>query len=99
VLRRCDVPIAVEVARALGAPLNVRVVPQRGRSGEEELAMGAIARSDVRGLDEDVDKSLEVPPSINFPPRSAEVRERAGPVEAIACPILHLRAGYTLILV
>ena len=42
-LPRGGVPVAYEVARALGAPLDVFVVRKLGVPGHEELAMGAVA--------------------------------------------------------
>jgi predicted phosphoribosyltransferase len=42
-LPRGGVPVAWEVARALGAPLDVLVVRKLGFPGQEEYAMGAIA--------------------------------------------------------
>lgn len=42
-LPRGGVPVAFEVATALGAPLDVFVVRKLGVPGREELAMGAIA--------------------------------------------------------
>ena len=42
-LPRGGVPVAYEVARALGAPLDVFLVRKLGVPGHEELAMGAIA--------------------------------------------------------
>ncbi len=42
-LPRGGVPVGYEVARALGAPLDVCVVRKLGLPGHEELAMGAIA--------------------------------------------------------
>lgn len=42
-LPRGGVPVAAEVARALGAPLDVFVVRKLGVPGREELAMGAVA--------------------------------------------------------
>jgi predicted phosphoribosyltransferase len=53
-LPRGGVPVAVEVARALGAPLDIFVVRKLGVPGNEELAMGAIASGGVRVLNEDV---------------------------------------------
>src|SRR3984893_17686024 len=47
-LPRGGVPVAYEVARALGAPLDVYVVRKLGVPGHEELAMGAIATGGVR---------------------------------------------------
>ena len=46
-LPRGGVPVAYEVAGALGAPLDVFVVRKLGAPGQEELAMGAIASGDV----------------------------------------------------
>ena len=42
-LPRGGVPVAAEVARELGAPLDVLVVRKLGLPGQPELAMGAIA--------------------------------------------------------
>jgi predicted phosphoribosyltransferase len=56
------VPVAYEVARALGAPLDVFVVRKLGVPGHEELAMGAIASGNVRVLNEDVVAATGVEP-------------------------------------
>ncbi|HTX32599.1 MAG TPA: phosphoribosyltransferase [Solirubrobacteraceae bacterium] len=53
-LPRGGVPVAAEVANALGVPLEVFVVRKLGVPGHEELAMGAIASGGVRVLNEDV---------------------------------------------
>jgi len=53
-LPRGGVPVAYEVARALGAPLDVFVVRKIGLPQHEELAMGAIASGGARVLSEDV---------------------------------------------
>jgi len=42
-LPRGGVPVAAEVARHLGAPLDVFLVRKVGVPGHEELALGAIA--------------------------------------------------------
>src|ERR671932_1945799 len=60
-LPRGGVPVAYEVARALGAPLDVYVVRKLGVPGQEELAMGAIATGDVRVLNEEVVAALRIP--------------------------------------
>jgi len=52
-LPRGGVPVAWEVARALGAPLDVMVVRKLGYPGHEEYAMGAIASGGVRVMNED----------------------------------------------
>jgi putative phosphoribosyl transferase len=59
-LPRGGVPVAAEVARALGAPLDVLVVRKLGVPGHEELAMGAIALGGVRVLNHDVVEGLGV---------------------------------------
>src|SRR5215475_3934214 len=51
-LPRGGVPVAFEVARALGAPLDVLVVRKLGVPVQPELAMGAIASGDAFFLDE-----------------------------------------------
>ena len=53
-LPRGGVPVAWEVARRLGAPVDVFVVRKLGFPGHEELAMGAIASGGVRVLNPDV---------------------------------------------
>ena len=47
-LPRGGVPVAWEVAHALGAPLDVLVVRKLGYPGQEEFAMGAIASGGIR---------------------------------------------------
>ena len=53
-LPRGGVPVAYEVARALGAPLEVFLARKLGVPGQEELAMGAIAGAGVRVLNQAV---------------------------------------------
>ncbi|MEA2343253.1 MAG: putative phosphoribosyl transferase [Thermoanaerobaculia bacterium] len=53
-LPRGGVPAGYEVAKALGAPLDVFIVRKLGVPGHEELAMGAIASGGVRVLNRDV---------------------------------------------
>jgi putative phosphoribosyl transferase len=52
-LPRGGVPIAGEVAAALGAPLDVFVVRKLGLPGHEEVAMGAVASGGVRVVNQD----------------------------------------------
>ena len=59
-LPRGGVPVGYEVARALGAQLDVFVVRKLGLPGYPELAMGAIASGDVRVLNEGVLASIRV---------------------------------------
>lgn len=60
-LPRGGVPVAFEVARALGAELDVFLVRKMGMPGEEELALGAIASGGIRVLNEDLVRYLHVP--------------------------------------
>ena len=60
-LPRGGVPVAYEVARALGAPLDVFVVRKLGVPGYEELAMGAVATGGVRVLNDDIVTGLRIP--------------------------------------
>ena len=60
-LPRGGVPVGYEVARTLGAPLDVFLVRKLGVPGHEELAMGAIASGNVRVLNPDVVAMLHIP--------------------------------------
>lgn len=59
-LPRGGVPVAVEVARKLHAPLDLFVVRKLGLPGHPELAMGAIATGGVRVLNSDVVHTLRI---------------------------------------
>jgi len=59
-LPRGGVPVAFEVARALGAPLDVFLVRKLGLPGHEELAMGAIASGGIRLINEDIVDAYQV---------------------------------------
>ncbi|WP_129784851.1 phosphoribosyltransferase family protein [Promicromonospora panici] len=60
-LPRGGVPVAFEVARALGAPLDVIVVRKLGVPYQPELALGAIGEGDVRVLDERITGQVRLP--------------------------------------
>src|SRR2546423_3448874 len=62
-LPRGGVPVAYEVATALGAPLDVFLVRKLGTPGHRELAMGAIASGGVRVLNDDVVQWYGIPES------------------------------------
>ncbi len=53
-LPRGGLPVAYEVARALGAPLDILNVRKLGVPWHEELAMGAIGTGGVRVLNSDI---------------------------------------------
>ncbi|MBI1737392.1 MAG: phosphoribosyltransferase [Candidatus Rokubacteria bacterium] len=61
-LPRGGVPVAYQVARALGAPLDVFLVRKLGVPGHEELAMGAIASGGTRVLNDEIVHALGIPP-------------------------------------
>ncbi|HMK99482.1 MAG TPA: alpha/beta family hydrolase [Acidimicrobiales bacterium] len=63
-MARGGVPVAAEVARALGAPLDVLVVRKLGYPPQPELAMGAIGEGGVRVVNESVIQQLQVPESV-----------------------------------
>jgi predicted phosphoribosyltransferase len=63
-LPRGGVPVAYEVATAIGAPLDVFVVRKLGLPGHEELAMGAIASGGVIVLNDDVVRGLRIPDDV-----------------------------------
>jgi erythromycin esterase-like protein/predicted phosphoribosyltransferase len=60
-LPRGGVPVAYEVAHALGAPLDVFIVRKLGVPGYEELAMGAVATGGVRVLNPQIIDRLGIP--------------------------------------
>ncbi len=51
-LPRGGVPVAAEIARELGAPLDVFLVRKLGVPGQEELAFGALAEGGIRVLND-----------------------------------------------
>jgi predicted phosphoribosyltransferase len=59
-LPRGGVPVAAEVARALGAPLDAVVVRKVGVPGHSELAMGAVASGAVAVLMHDTVAALGI---------------------------------------
>src|SRR6201996_6249761 len=76
-LPRGGVPVAYEVATALGAPLDVFVVRKLGVPGREELAMGAIATGGVRVLNDQLVERLGIPEQMIDAVAARELRELA----------------------
>jgi putative phosphoribosyl transferase len=60
-LPRGGVPVGYEVARSLGAPLDILVVRKLGVPGNGELAMGAVAPGGVCILREEIIAELGIP--------------------------------------
>ena len=61
-LPRGGVPVAFEVAMALGLPLDVFSARKIGVPGHEELAMGAVATGDALVLNEPIVAAFQVTP-------------------------------------
>ena len=61
-LPRGGVPVAYEVARTLGAPLDVLVVRKIGAPFQPELGLGAITEGGARFVDEQMCQALGVTP-------------------------------------
>jgi predicted phosphoribosyltransferase len=76
-LPRGGVPVAFEVARALGAPLDIFLVRKLGLPGHEELAMGALASGGVRVLNQDVVQTLQIPCEVIDAVAAEEAQELA----------------------
>jgi putative phosphoribosyl transferase len=71
---RGGVPVAAEVAQALGAPLDVIVVRKLGVPFQPELAMGAIGETGARVIDDALIEQAGITPD---EVAEVEVRERA----------------------
>ena len=61
-LARGGLPVAFEVARSLGAPLDAFIVRKLGAPGHEEFALGAIASGGRVVVNDDVLRGLRVTP-------------------------------------
>lgn len=99
-LPRGGVPVGYEVARALGAPLDVFLVRKLGLPGHEELAMGAIATGGVQLLNTDVVRAMHVTPdqvqvAVQREERELERREREYRDDRPPAPVV----GKTVIIV
>jgi predicted phosphoribosyltransferase len=76
-LPRGGIPVAAEVAKALGAPLDAFLVRKLGVPGHEELAMGAIASGGLRVLNEETIRELRIPEQVVDAVEANERRELA----------------------
>ena len=72
-LARGGIPVAWEVAAALGAPLDAFIVRKLGAPGHEEFAMGALASGGRVVVNDDVLRALRVSPQ-----QLRDVAEREG---------------------
>lgn len=97
---RGGVPVALEVAKRLFAPLDVFLLRKLGVPGHEELAFGAIASGGVRLLDQEVTGALHIPDEAIESVTTAEMKElkRRERIYRGARPALNVR-GKTVIVV
>jgi len=72
-LARGGIPVAWEVAAALGAPLDAFIVRKLGAPGHDEFAMGALASGGRVVVNDDVVRALRVSPQ-----QLRDVAEREG---------------------
>ncbi len=72
-LPRGGIPVAWEVAAALGAPLDAFVVRKLGAPGHDEFAMGALARDGRVVVNDDILRALRITPQ-----QLRDVAEREG---------------------
>jgi putative phosphoribosyl transferase len=98
-LPRGGVPVAYEVAKALGVPLGVFVVRKLGVPGHEELAMGAIASGGLLVLDERLVRALGLDESQLEQAIATELRELERREAAYGGQDTPELAGKTVILV
>jgi len=90
-LPRGGVPVAFEVACALGAPLDVFVVRKLGVPGQEEYAMGAIAAG-VRVLSQEVVRALGISGAAVDAVVAKEAQELARREQLYRSPTAHREA-------
>jgi predicted phosphoribosyltransferase len=74
-LPRGGVPVGYEIAKALGAPLDVFVVRKLGVPGHEELALGALASGNLVVINDDVVQALGVTREVIDAIAAQEARE------------------------
>ncbi len=99
-LPRGGVPVAFEVARALGAPLDVILVRKLGVPSQPELAMGAIGEGGVRVLNDRVVRYARISDEQIARIEAAEAAElerRAGDLRGTRHPVPF--AGRTVVIV
>lgn len=79
-LPRGGVPVAYQVALALGAPLDILVVRKIGAPGQPELALGAVGEGGIRLYNHDIIAALGITPTgWNGSPTRPPPRSPSGP--------------------
>lgn len=74
-LPRGGVPVALQVAKGLRAPLDVLVVRKLGMPGHEELALGAVASGGAEIVNDELVKAFNVSPAALAAVRQRELAE------------------------
>ena len=74
-LARGGLPVACEVARYLGAPLDAFIVRKLGAPGHEEFAIGALASGGRAVINDDVVRGLAISPAQLLEITEREARE------------------------
>ena len=99
-LPRGGVPVAYEIARALGAPLDILAVRKLGAPGNPEFGVGAIAEDGTAVLDADAARYVGMTRELLDATVAREVDELVRRVEAYrdGRPALDVR-GRTVIVV
>jgi predicted phosphoribosyltransferase len=98
-LPRGGVPVAFEVARALGAPMDVLVVRKLGLPGHEELAMGAISSGGAKVLNDHIVRAYRIEPSVidQVAARETEELRRREQAYRSGRPMLDVRGRTALV--
>lgn len=89
-LPRGGVPVAFEVARALGLPLDIFLVRKLGVPGEEELAMGAVASGGIVVLNNPVIRAYAIRREVIddvVAREQLEIQRRSGEYRGAQAPI------------
>lgn len=99
-LPRGGVPVAIEVARALHAPLDLFLVRKLGAPDQEELAIGAVATGGVRVLNHGIIRHLGIRPEEleNITKRQLQELERRQQAYRGSRPLPEIR-DHTVILI
>ncbi len=102
-LPRGGVPVAFQVAHALGLPLDILLVRKLGVPGQEEWAMGAIAGGGIRVLNDEVIDELAIDPDLvesvtaqeeaELTRREHAYRGNRPPLDVAGCTVLLIDDG------
>jgi putative phosphoribosyl transferase len=99
-LPRGGVPVAAEVASALGAELDILTVRKIGAPGHEELACGAVASGAILVWNERVLRSLGLTPkdlAAAVRSEEAEITKRERSIRSAKTPVLSLKEKTVLL--